>query len=158
MAATGNLIQGGVEDGEKLVKAYIKPLNKSIVFGLSGVNYMSPKNKEDNKKFFLGFKTAVVHVPEKDLLYDVSTLGLEYIEAKDPTKTLAPSVFGDSIRTIRLASKKHDILGRPLFEFDAPTGKQTNWIPLPYLTTGYRMRSSAISVNFIPYVKVPQPI
>ena len=153
LSTTGKLIQGGVEDGEKLVKAYIKPLNKAIVFGLSGANYMLSGNGQ--KKFFFGLKSAIIKIPKEDLLYDVSKLGLESIEAKDPSKTLAPSVFGDSIRTIRLASKKHDLFGRPLYEFDAPTGKQSDWMPLPYLTAGYRMSSTALTLNFIPYLRIP---
>ncbi len=152
---TGKLIQGGVEDGEKLIKAYIKPLNKAIVFGMSGVSFMKAQNSIDEKKFFGGIKTVVMQIPKEDLLYDVSKLGLKYIEAKDPTKTMAPSVFGDSIRTIRLASKTHDLFGRPLYEFDAPTGKETNIMPLPYLTVGYRMKKSVFSINLIPYIKVP---
>ena len=44
---TGALIQGGVEDGNKLVEAYVKPLNKAIVFGLSDVTYTKIKKSKN---------------------------------------------------------------------------------------------------------------
>jgi hypothetical protein len=150
---SGSLIQGGLEDGEKLLNAYITPINKAIVFGLSDITYT--KIKEEDSKLNLGIKLAFINIPETDLTYDVSQLGLLNIEAKDPTKVIAPTVFGDSLNTIRFASKKHDLFGRPLFEFDAPTGSQKNTMPLPFLGATYKMNHTNISLNFIPYVTIP---
>jgi len=152
---SGSLIQGGLDDGQKLLKAYLTPINKAIVFGLSDVSYTKFRDENESRKLSLALKLAYIPIAEEDFTYDVSKLGLELIEAKDPTKTIAPTVFGDSINTIRLASKKKDLFNRPLFEFDAPTGGQTTAMPLPYLGINYRLTTTNIAVNFIPYVKIP---
>jgi hypothetical protein len=152
---SGSLIQGGLDDGQKLLKAYLKPLNKALVFGLSDVTYTKFRDNDDSRKLSLALKLAYMPIAEEDFTYDVSKLGLELVEAKDPTNTIAPTVFGDSIKTIRLASKKKDLLNRPLFEFDAPTGGQTEALPLPFLGINYRLRTTNVAINFIPYVTVP---
>jgi len=151
---SGSLIQGGLDDGEKLLSAYITPINKAIVFGLSDVSYTKNKKDADHRLLF-SVKLAYVSVPNDDFTYDVSKLNLQHIEAKDPTKTIAQSVFGDSLKTITLASKDKDLFGRPLFEFETPGGSQKSALPLPSLGLTYRMKYTNLSVNVIPYVQVP---
>jgi len=151
---SGSLIQGGIDDGEKLMSAYLRPINKAIVFGLSDVTYTKIK-KEAKHKLLLSVKLAYVAVPSDDFTYDVSKLGLQNIEAKDPHNVIAQSVFGDSIKTITMVSKDTDMFGRHLFEFETPAGGGKNALPLPYLGASLRLKYTNLSVNFIPYVKVP---
>jgi hypothetical protein len=151
---SGSLIQGGIDDGEKLLGAYITPINKAIVFGLSDVTYTKIK-KEAKHRLLLSVKLAYVSVPDEDFTYDVSTLNLQHIEAKDPNKTIAQSVFGDSIKTITMVSKDSDIFGRRLFEFETPKGGGKEALPLPFLGASLRLKYTNLSVNFIPYVPVP---
>ncbi len=151
---SGSLIQGGLDDGEKLLRAYITPVNKAIVFGLSDVTYTKNK-RDDDRRLLLSVKLAYVSVPNADFTYDVSKLNLQHIEAKDPAKTIAQTAFGDSLKTITLVSKDHDLFGRPLYEFDTPTGSQKSALPLPSLGLTYRMKYTNLSVNVIPYVQVP---
>jgi len=151
---SGSLIQGGIDDGEKLMSAYLRPINKAIVFGLSDVTYTKIK-KEAKHKLLLSVKLAYIAVPSEDFTYDVSKLGLQNIEAKDPNNVIAQSVFGDSIKTITMVSKDTDLLGRHLFEFETPAGGGSSALPLPYLGATMRMKYTNLSVNFIPYVKVP---
>ncbi len=151
---SGSLIQGGIDDGEKLMSAYLRPINKAIVFGLSDVTYTKIK-KEAKHKLLLSVKLAYVAVPSEDFTYDVSKLNLQHIEAKDPNDVIAQSVFGDSIKTITMVSKDSDFFGRRLFEFETPAGGGSSALPLPYLGASLRMKYTNLSVNFIPYVKVP---
>lgn len=151
---TGALIQGGVEDGTKLVEAYTKPLNKAIVFGLSDVTYTKIK-KDQKHKLSLSLKLAYINVPKEDWTYDVTKLNLQHLEPKDPNKVIAQTVLGDSLKYITLVSKEKDLLGRPLFEFNTPTGSQKSAIPLPFLGATYRMNYTNLSVNVIPYVNIP---
>ncbi len=151
---TGALIQGGVEDGSKLVEAYIKPLNKAIVYGLSDVTYTKIK-KEQKRKLLLSIKLAYIGIPKEDWTYDVNKLNLEHFEAKDPNQTIAQTVFGDSLKTITLVSKEKDLLGRPLIEFDTPAGSQKSGMPLPYIGATYRLTYTNLSFNFVPYVQIP---
>jgi len=151
---TGALIQGGIEDGTKLVEAYVKPLNKAIVYGLSDVTYTKTK-KAQKHKLLLSIKLAYINIPKEDREYDVTKLNLQNFEAKDPNQILAQTVFGDSLKTITLVSKDTDFLGRPLIEFNTPAGSQKSAIPLPSLSATYRLKYTNLSASFIPYINLP---
>jgi len=152
---TGKLLQGGLEDGVKLVDAYITPINKAIVYGLSDVTYTKIK-KDAKHRLLLGVKLAYVSIPGEDLVFDVNQIGLKNFVPKDPAQHLAPTVFGDSLKVVTLVSKDKDLLGRPLIEFDTPGGGQSSALPLPYLSATYRLKYTNINFNFIPYVQVPK--
>ncbi len=151
---SGNLINAGIEDGAKLVEAYIEPINKAIVFGLSDVTYTKIK-REDDKRLLLSVKMAYVSVPEEDLTFDVRKIGLRYFEPENPDKVMAQSVFGDSLKYITLVSKDKDLLGRPLISFDTPGGGQTKALPLPFIGATYRLKHTNLSFNLIPYISIP---
>lgn len=151
---TGSLIQGGVEDGSKLVEAYIKPLNKAIVYGLSDVNYSKIK-REDDYHLEINIKAAYISIPGDDWTFDVTKLNLKDFEPKDPGDIMAQTVFGDSLKSITLVSKAKNMLGEPLIEFDMPTGSQKSAMPLPFAGITLRLKHTNLSFNFIPYVSVP---
>ncbi len=151
---TGNLIQGGIEDGSKLVDAYIKPLNKAIVFGLSNVTY-SKIEKQKKHKLSFSAKLAYTGIPKKELTYDVTKIGLKNFEPKDPDEIMAQTVLGDSLKHVVLVSKDKDFLGRPLIEFKTPGGSQKKAIPLPFLGITYHFNHAHMTLNFIPYVNLP---
>lgn len=151
---TGKLIQAGLEDGSKLVNAYITPLNKAIVYGLSDVSY-TKISKEQTHRLSLSVKLAAVSIPDEDLSFDVYDLNLQNLEPKDPDKHISPTVFGDSLAVITLVSKQKDLLGRPLIEFDTPGGGQSSSLPLPYLSASYSMDYTNLNVDFIPYFTIP---
>ncbi len=150
----GTLIQGGVEDGNKLVDAYIKPLNKAIVFGLTNVDYTQIR-KDRAHRLTLSLKLANINIPTEDLTFDVTKLDLQNFEPKDPAKVMTPTVFGDSLQYITLVSKEKDLLGRPLIEFDTPGGSQSSSMPLPFLGAAYRFEYTNLTGQFIPYITVP---
>ena len=151
---TGALIQGGVEDGSKLVEAYVKPLNKAIVFGLSDVTYSKIK-RDDKHHLTLNLKLAYISIPKEDWTYDVTKLNLQHFEPKEADKIMAQTVFGDSLKSITLVSKEKDLLGRPLIEFDTPSGSQKSAMPLPFVGATYRLKYTNLSFNFIPYIAIP---
>ncbi len=155
VGGSGNFIQGGVEDGEKLIHAYITPINKTIVFGLSNTSYTKNRYREDQAKLLISLQLAYVNIPEEDKTYDISQLQLQYLEAKDPDQSIAQTVFGDSLKSVVIATKKKDIFGRRLFEFNTPTGGQANAIPLPHIGLTYRMKKTNLDFGLIPYVKIP---
>ncbi len=151
---TGTLIQGGVDDGSNLVEAYINPLNKAIVFGLSDVTYTKIKKKQ-KRRLLLSVKLAYIGIPKEDWTYDVTSIGLKHFEPKDYDQKIAQTIFGDSLKTITLVSKEKDVLGRPLIEFDTPAGSQKSGMPLPYVGATYRLKYTNLSFNLIPYITIP---
>ncbi len=150
----GTLIQGGLSDGNKLVKAYLAPLNKAILFGLGQNNYQS-FSLDDNHHWSLGLHTTFLMAPPEERVYDVNQLGLETLEAEDPHNSIAQTVLGDSTQYIYIQSKRRDLFGRPLFKFKSPTGYGFPGVPVPYFNLAYSGQSATYSLGFIPPLPIP---
>ncbi len=153
---TGELIKAGLDDGPKLVKAYLTPLNKGLVFGLQNTEVTSFKQQEKNKKWAFSVRLSYILIPSKDKTFDVTQIGLTHFEPKNPGEVQAQTVFGDSLKHITLISKEKDILGRPLIEFETPGGLEKAGFPLPAFHVSYTAAHTAYEIQFIPYVTVPQ--
>ncbi len=151
---SGEMIKAGLEDGPKLVNAYLTPLNKVIIFGLSDVSYSRPK-KNSSTRLLLSAKMAYVIVPEKDLTFDVTQIGLTHFVPENPHEVMAQTILGDSLRHITLVSKEKNLMGKPLIKFKTPGGKQYPSMLLPFLGITYRFSSANLIFNFIPYVPLP---
>ncbi|NPA42623.1 MAG: hypothetical protein GXO27_01150 [Chlorobi bacterium] len=154
VAPGAELIKASVEDGEKLVAAYLRPLNKAIIFSLGESNYQAfpYKNKQG---LSVGFKTVFLVAPPAQRVYDVTTLGLETLEPADPNRVHAQTILGDSLETITLQSTKKDPTGRPYYSFETPGGSGYPGFPLPYIELTYRKGRFNFSGGMIPLVSVP---
>ncbi|NPA46711.1 MAG: hypothetical protein GXO24_05795 [Chlorobi bacterium] len=154
-AQTGDLIQGGVADANKLVDAYIAPLNKALIYSLGEFNYTG-FNRFGDKKFSVGFKTVFLISPESDRTYHVNALNLETLEAEDPNNDEAQTIFGDSTSYIYIQSKKKSqFTGEPAFKFKSPTGSGYPGFPIPYIDLNYSTAKWNFSLGLIPLVPVP---
>ena len=166
---TGKLIQGGVDDGVKMVNAYILPLNRSIMSGMNSSDFTTLYNG-DKKRFSVSFNTSLVNIPTEDQTFDVNTLGLEHITA-EPGNSIAQTVFGDST-TITLYSKDSipDQSGLPInggggfplkntekidsvasFSFQSISGSDIHMFLLPHLNVSYKFDFGNLSVGILPY-------
>lgn len=151
LEAIANFVQTGVADGEKLVNAYILPLNRSMMVGLSNSTFNGVYDIEDSYKFSISINTSVVKVPGAETVFDVEKLGLEAVEAKnDP---IAQTVFGKE-ESIKLVSK-YGIISR-LFSVKTPEGSGYSVMPLPYINMTYRMGKTTIGAQIIPPLMVPR--
>ncbi len=156
----GEFIRGGVHDGELLAKAYLKPYEISL--GYSAVDsrtiYFNKKN-DDAFHFGLGLKVNSIFVPEEDYSFDVSTLGLEHMEAADPKHTMAQTIFGD---TTHIAMRSTDTYQPPfsqelpLTTFNTPDGTGFHFLPIPDLQLGayYKNVYAVASGYVVPYKNV----
>jgi hypothetical protein len=151
-SSTGNLIQGGIEDGNKLVDAYISPLNKAIIFGLGQYNFAGFSEK---RSFSLGIKTGFLIPPGADRTYHINNLGLETLEAENPADDEAQTVLGDSTSYVKIVSKKKDLFGNPLYSFKSPRGSGYPGVPLIYLDLNYATSEWSVSAGLVPFVTVP---
>ena len=150
---TGDLIQGGINDGNKLVDAYTEPLNKAVVYSLGEFNYTGFRHYGD-KKFSIGFKTIFLVAPVSDRTYHINELNLQTLEAEDPHNDEAQTILGDSTSYVWIASKEK-ILGQPAFKFKSPTGSGYPGFPLPYIDFNYRNGNWNFGLGIIPLVPVP---
>jgi len=154
IATGGSLIKTGIEDGAKLIDAYITPINKAVVYGLSNVTYTKIK-KEQEHRLLISLEFVSVKIPTEDLNFDVNRIGLTNFEPKNPDLHISPTVFGDSLAGITLVSTQKNLLGEPLIEFNTPGGGQKSAFPLGFLAASYRLKYTGFNFRFIPYMKVP---
>jgi len=167
---TGKLLQGGVDDGVKMVNAYITPLNRSIMVGMNNSNY-NTLYTGDGKRFSVSLNSSLISIPTADQTFDINSLGLENISA-EPGNSIAQTVFGDST-TITLYSRDSipDTSGFPgggtggglpfksinqidsvaSFTFNSISGSDIHMMLLPYLSVSYKFDYANLSVDLLPF-------
>ncbi len=159
---TGDMFQGGVADGVKLVEYYIKPVNKAIISGINNTEYNNLKIYDDNKRLSVSLRIATIIIPEADRKFRVDTMEFETI--KVDSGTYAQTVFGDTIGSVLFVSKDstvhYDTVSTiplvvntywgPVFSFYSPPGSGHHIMPIPYLQAGYNFGIGYLSVNLVP--------
>jgi hypothetical protein len=98
--------QGGVEellragdDASKLIEGYTKPVLISLAMGVNQGWYNTAKPHKSLGFDFTVTVSAIV-VPESDLFYQPSTLGLQTVELVSPSDGNAPTVFGPAVTPV----------------------------------------------------------
>jgi len=155
----GELMRGGVEDGQKLMKAYLMPYEKAL--GYTAVNQRfiyQDKQKSNDFKFSIELHINTILIPNKDLSFDVNTLGLERMEVVDANQHISPTVFGDAEKTIALKSKDQiNLPFQPLqsvASFNTPTGIGFGALPIPELQFAFSYKNSqAIASGYFVSIK-----
>ena len=160
MVHTGDMFQGGVNDGVKLVEYYIKPVNKAIISGINNTEYNNMRLYEDDKKrFSVSLRLSTIIIPEEDTKFRVDTMEFETI--KVDSGQYAQTVFGDTIGSVVFVSKDStldttgtfpnwSITWKPVFRFNSPPGSGYRIMPIPYLQAGYNFGFGYLSVNLVP--------
>ncbi|MCD6366313.1 MAG: hypothetical protein J7L46_02105 [Bacteroidales bacterium] len=166
---SADLIQGGVDDGVKLINAYVLPLNRAMMTGMNNTDYIRTHHYDDKKHFNLSVRTSFVSIPKADQTFDVSNLNLQSVHPEDPNNTIAQTVFGDSLAHITLVSNQttYDttqnqfplpptIEEKPLFKINTLAGSGYQVMPIPYFNASYRLAYTNLSVGFIPWITIPK--
>ena len=151
----GELMRGGIDDGQKLMKAYLLPYEKSLGYSATEQRNIYNKPQTDNSlKFSVGLNIDAIFIPSEDLSYDVNTLGLQRMEAADANNHISPTVFGDADKSVALKSKDavqipfNPII--PVATFNTPTGVGFGFLPIPELqfATTYKYSQMVLSGYF----------
>ncbi len=170
---TGNLLQGGIDDGVIMINAYITPLNRSIMVGMNNSYYNTLYNDDNEKRFSFSITSSFINIPTEDQTFNINSLGLKNIAA-DPHNSIAQTIFGDS-STIILYSRD-SILdqsqipgggnggggGFPLksvntvdsvasYTLNSISGSDIHMLPLPTLNFTYKFNFGNISAQVLPY-------
>jgi|GEM_PF-2268345 len=166
---SGDLIQGGVDDGVKLINAYILPMNRAMMTGMNNTAYTRTNYIDDNKHFNLSVRTSFVSIPKDDQTFNVNNLNLQNVHPEDPNHVIAQTVFGDSLSHITLVSNQtiYDttqnpfpqpptIEEKPLFKINTLPGSGYQIMPIPYFNAGYRLKYTNFSLGFIPWITIPK--
>ena len=148
-------IKLGIQDANTLIKAYTHPANEILLANM----YESPYEAFSNGgklKFRIGINTIYLMAPSYARVYNLNDLDLKTVEAGDPDNAYAQTILGDSLKSVRIVSKKKDLLNRPLFSFDSPRGTGYGGVVLPYIHVSVLAgKNTNFHAGIIPLVKVP---
>ncbi len=152
------LLSGSIDDGRKLVSAYVEPFMKSVSLGMNQGWYNTAKAHK-----IVGIDITVtanaMTIPNSDLLFDVSKLNLEVVELDEnqsPHFPFAPTVFGPEDEP----TFKYTEDGTGLTQtFPGPGGIDLkdklgkNWAPVPMANLGIGLpKGTDLKLRFTPTV------
>jgi hypothetical protein len=149
-----NLLQESVDDGEKLLSAYLSPFMKSVSLGMNQGWYNTAK---PHKLFGVDLTATVsfMQIPNSQLFYDATKLGLKQVElsTSSPGYPQAPTIFGpDKTPVFNSQSNPSETFeGAPGIDLKGSIGK--NWMPVPMVHLGIGLpKNTDLKIRFIPSI------
>lgn len=158
-------LEESVEDGEKLIGAYISPAIKAFSLGMNQGWYNTAKPHKI-AGVDLTFTGSLMKVPSGDQLFDAGNLGLTNVTVVNPVTGLKstdqsmPTILGpDTPATLSSTST----LGNTLDDFEAPSGLDLgsdvkflkNKMPAAMLQLGFGLpKGTDIKLRLVPKVSL----
>jgi len=150
-------LNGSVEDGEKLIEAYINPFMKSFGLGLNQGWYNTAKPHKIAGIDITVTANAMV-IPQRDRFFDVTKLGLQTLEL-DPSSPYypnMPTIVGPEDESYLRISDEETGLSET---FEVPGGIDLeesigkNWVPVPMANVGIGLvKGTDLKVRFTPTI------
>ncbi len=152
------LLSESLDDGEKLIGAYVSPFMKSVSLGLNQGWYNTAKPHK-----IVGIDITVtanaMTIPKDELFYEPAKLGLERVGLNDdsPGYPKAPTLLGkDNAPVFDVLDNDGDPTGET---FEGPPGLNLEeeigkaWIPVPMAQVGIGLpKSTDLKVRFTPTI------
>lgn len=142
------ILKGGLDDAEKLGTAYLEPFGNMFGTALNGGWYQAARPHKV-LGFNLTLTTSAAVAPVSARTFDVSALGLQTLQLKNPQNNLAPTIAGEATAgpTVMFEVEGEDI------EFDLPQGAGLPLMPIPFVQAGVGLPfSTEVTVRFLPPV------
>ena len=169
--AYGQIIQstrfakGSISDGEKILMAYLLPLERSFN-AISGSGFINFQSSTENKKFAYSFGVQFVGAvaPASDRTYSINDLQLSEFRATNPSNAVAQTFAGNS-NTVELATNASYkapstsfpfYANKPLLKLNSPEGAGTALLGLGFLTAAVYSKGAEISLRILPPIRVPK--
>jgi hypothetical protein len=149
-----------VEDGRKLISAYVSPFMKSVSLGMNQGWYNTAKTHKI-AGVDLTITVNAMSIPTSELFYNVPSLGLTKLElapsSPDYAKGNAPTIFGtDREPVFRIKDPGSSNFGQT---FEGPPGLDlkknigSNRIPVPMAHLGFGLpKNTDIKIRFTPTI------
>jgi hypothetical protein len=148
-------LRGGIDDGSKLLDAYVEPLHRTFSASSSS-NWNFPYQPDDNKiHLYFELKYSYTTVPISDREYDINQLELQELTPSDPSQHISQTIYG-SASSIQLETKEYitsplpPFEPRPLATFNTPEGTGTHGMQLPWLSLGINFKGTQVSLRALP--------
>lgn len=153
------LMNESIEDGRKLINAYVSPFMNSLSAGLNQGWYNTAQPHKIGG-VDLTITANAMTIPQNELFYDATKLGMQVIELdqSSPGYPLAPTVFGpDDQPTFRFTDETTGIsetyTGPGGFNLEKELGK--NWVPVPMANLGIGLpKGTDVKLRFTPTINM----
>lgn len=151
------LLNESIDDGRKLISAYVSPFMKSVSLGLNQGWYNTAKPHKI-AGVDLTITVNAMTIPTSELFYDATKLGLEVVQLDNSSQDfpLAPTIFGsENEPTFRYTDEDTGITetfqGPGGIDLKENIGK--NWVPVPMAHLGFGLpKGTDLKIRFTPTI------
>lgn len=151
------LMEESIDDGRKLISAYVSPFMNSLSVGLSQGWYNTAKAHKI-AGIDLTITANAMTIPKSDLFYDASKLGLQVVELDNSTPgyPMASTIFGPETEptfsyTDESTGLKETFLGPGGLDLKKNLGR--NWVPVPMANLGIGLpKGTDLKLRFTPNI------
>ena len=152
-----HLMNESIEDGRKLINAYLSPFMNSVSLGLNQGWYNTAKAHKI-AGIDLTITANAMTIPKSELFYDADKLGLQVVQLHNssPGYPLAPTVFGPEDEptfsyTDEDTGIEETFLGPGGIDLEGNLGK--NWVPVPMANLGIGLpKGTDLKLRFTPTI------
>lgn len=143
----GNFTAGGLDDAQKLMKAYITPWANALGASMSGGWYNTAKVHKP-LGFDITFTLNMGFVPSSDKTFNLDDLDLNLLYDENIAQTAAgKKQSGPELR--------YELGGYTLASFESPKGTGLSFVPSPMVQIGVGLvKGTALDFRFLPEVKM----
>lgn len=153
------LMNESIEDGRKLINAYLTPFMNSVSLGLNQGWYNTAKAHKI-AGVDLTITANAMTVPQSELFYDATKLGLQVVALDNSSRDypLAPTIFGpENEPTFSYTDEDTGItetfLGPGGIDLEGNLGK--NWVPVPMANLGIGLpKGTDLKLRFTPTIEM----
>lgn len=157
-----NFIKGGIADAEKIIGAYVLPIEKGIGINDAQSNLHLYETESSNKvNFGFSVNLSSSFVSNAYKTYNLNELGLVKFQASDPNQTIAQTISG-SENTIYIESKEtYTALTttfpfseqRPILKLESPEGVGITAVPFARMSFFVEKNGNYLNFKLLPKVK-----
>jgi len=156
-------VKGSLNDVNKIAKAYLTPMEKSL--NAIGSNGMVLLYRPDKTKlaFSAGLNLVMAFAPSEAKTFNVDALGLEELQAADPNSTYAQTFSGNNSTIVLQTRRNYKIPStaypfykeNPVFSLSTVSG-QNQPLFLPFLSVTVSKNNWKFALRGLPPVKIAE--
>jgi hypothetical protein len=145
------ILDGGINDANKLMEGYMNPYGKGFAVALSNGWYNTAKPHK-LLGFDITFSATMLTIPSNEKSFDVSKLDLEELDYNHEQSPVTPTIAGkDQDGTEMIIQPAGVELGR----FNMPQGTNFGYVPSAMLQLGFGLpMGTEIMGRYLPPIKI----
>jgi len=156
LGSAGEILRGGKNDANLLMKEYLKPFGRGFGAGLN-TGWFNKAKPHKTLGFDISVRTGVALVPGSDQSFNVKDLPLQELQY-DRGPTESPTISGaDDPGSHMILQKQINGQTETLADFDMPHGTGFAYVASPMLQVGIgTIKETDLTLRYMPEMKVPK--